>query len=226
MTRANFLAFIVIAAELGSAWVSGMCTNKLFLFFLATGAVTLIVAVPRPTVVSAAVPIIVALALAGRVWHKPVVTHSSFSKGLVEIPTERGFRYAFDLEPLREWSERCQPSNAKLIILGKNLKHARIDVNGIEQIHTRIEALYWLDRLVLELPPTLTQFTATVTQDVRSSAAIYLGPQFRENDLYPEAIFVTSDNSQCRLVLHSRRSCKDKCPEILQSMSFELLKPN
>lgn len=227
MTRASLLALIVIAAELGSSWVFGLCTNRLFLFLLAMGAATLIIAVPRPTAFSAAVPLIVALILGGRVWDKPEATHFNFSKGLVEIPPERGFRYEFDLEPMRQKSERCQSSEPRLIILGKNLKHAKIDLDGIEPVNARIEALYWLDRLVLEIPSGLTRFTATVRQSANgSAAAIYLGPQFRDNSLYAEAVFVTSENSQCRLVLHSRRDCKETCTEILQNMSSELLKPN
>ena len=230
MTRASLLALIVIAAELGGAWLSGLCTNKLFLFFLATGAVTLIVAVPRPTAVSATVPIVIALILIGSVWDQPVATHFSFHSSstgvwLKYLPKEL-FVTCSTSHLSHEKSERCQSPNARLIIHGKNLKHARIDLNGIEQTHARFEKLYWLDRLVLDIQPDLTRFTVAVTQGEHGSAAIYLAPQFHDNSLYAEAVFVTSENTRCRLVLHARRSCREKCAEILETMSSELLKPN
>ena len=53
--------------------------------------------------------------------------------------------------------------------------------------------------------------------------AINVGPYFRDDSLYAKAVFVVWENAVCRLVLHARRDCKESCPEIIGSLSMEVL---
>ena len=158
MTRASYIALAVVAGELIAAWLLGLCTNKLFVFFLATATVTLLLALPRSRIVLVALPAMVALIFLGRLWSGPVATHHYFNKDVVEVAAEDGFRYDFDLEPLLKRREQClishTTSDTKLFVHGKNLARARIYLNEARAAPSAAETILWRARSSICRPAT------------------------------------------------------------------------
>lgn len=222
MNRANKLTLFGLVVELFLCIGTGLNSNVLFLIFWGVSCLIFILLRPYSRCGPLWLLLLPAVIVGAPFAPKTVLT--SIVSYAISIPREESWEYKFNRSEFAPYQKLCRFDEPDLVIQGEGLEGLRVIINGTEVKPNLIEPYSGYQRWRGKVSTAADLLLVSLEwrdKSLGNGPAIWIGPQFDNGRLFPEAVFLVADNRQCRLVLHSRRDCSGICPEILADFRRE-----
>jgi len=186
------------------------------LFFLAFGLSCTIVAIVWATTslvrLTAAIIFVGSAAITISAPLPPRVdVHAGLTDGLRKLPAGVPVIFRFQLHGIEEHRAKCGALEPYAVVIGTSLTALDVSANGAGPLDIDIRHA----RDVTQRQAAWMRLPGDVKGAVelkltpRDEVALYQGPEVAGHDVYPDAVYLMFENTECRVVYHVRRAPND-----------------
>lgn len=191
-------------------YASGINRNLFFLAFgLSCTAVAIVWAESALVRLAAAIVFLASAAVTVSAPLPPRVdVQAGLTDGLRKLPAGVPLIFRFQLHGIEAHRAKCGPLEPYAVVVGTGLTALDVSANGA--LPLGIDMRYARDvtqrqAAWMRLPDDV-KGAVELKLVPREEVALYQGPEVAGHDVYPDAVFLMFENTECRVVYHVRRA--------------------